>query len=229
MKIVDVIKIADFFTLANLAFGLFAIFAAIQAAFIPAAVFLLLAVLFDFLDGKVARVENYLSKTGGIKGRASKSILSIPVVLNTLRNTTMRNLIVDFVHWILYSSGISKCMNKYVSIQGKAFGKELDSLADIVSFGAAPAVFGFMLGLQQWYASVVLLFFVSAGALRLSRFNITEHSGFYEGVPITLNGIVFPLLYFLSLVFPYLQSYIIVFYIFMGFAMLSTIRVKKFL
>ncbi len=175
MKIIDVIKIADFFTLANLIFGMLALFAAIQGAFFPAAIFLLLAVLLDFLDGKIAR------------------------------------------------------MGKYVSAQGKAFGKEMDSLADMISFGVAPAVFGFMLGLQQWYAMVVFLFFVSAGALRLSRFNITEHSGFYEGVPITLNGLVFPLLYFLSLAFPYSLAYTLLIYALMGLAMLSAIRVKKFL
>ncbi len=175
MKIVDVIKIADFFTLANLIFGMLAIFAAIKGVFFAASLFLILSVLFDFLDGKVAR------------------------------------------------------MNKYASAQGKAFGKELDSLADIVSFGVAPAIFGFMLGLQQWYAVIVLLFFVCAGALRLSRFNITENVGYYEGVPITLNGIIFPLLYFLSLAFPYSLTSNIVIYGLMGLAMLTTIRVKKFL
>lgn len=173
MKITEVIKIADFFTLANLVFGLFAIFAAIKGIFFVAAIFLLLSVLFDFLDGKVAR------------------------------------------------------MNKYVSAQGKAFGKELDSLADIVSFGAAPAIFGFMLGLQQWYAVIALLFFLCAGALRLSRFNITENPGYYEGVPITINGIIFPLLYFLSLAFPYPLTYTLLIYVLMGFAMLSTIKIKK--
>lgn len=173
MKIRDVIKLADFFTLANLIFGLFAIFAAINRGFFAASIFLLLSVLFDFLDGKVAR------------------------------------------------------MNKYVSVQGKAFGKELDSLADIVSFGVVPAVFGYMLGLQQWYAIIILLFFVSAGALRLSRFNITENMGYYEGMPITMNGIIFPLLYFLSLVFPYSLVYMLGMYAVMGFAMLSTVKIKK--
>lgn len=173
MKIKDIVKVADFFTIGNLIFGLLSLFYSITGRWTPAALFLLIAMLFDFLDGKVARIS------------------------------------------------------KKVTEQGQHFGKELDSLADVVSFGVAPAVFGFTLGLQQWWHIIVLLFFVTAGMLRLSRFNITENKEFYEGIPITINGLLFPLLYFLQMKVPYPMQYILFAYLGMGFCMLSSRKVRK--
>jgi len=72
------------------------------------------------------------------------------------------------------------------------FGADLDSLADVVSFGVAPAVFGFTLGLRGFWDVAVLCAFVCCGASRLARFNVTlerlsEGTGkvsYYEGTPI---------------------------------------------
>jgi CDP-diacylglycerol--serine O-phosphatidyltransferase len=71
-------------------------------------------------------------------------------------------------------------------------GQELDSLADLVSFGVAPAALGFALGLQGGWDGVALTFFVGCGISRLARFNATaaalaDESGkvrYYEGTPI---------------------------------------------
>jgi len=71
-------------------------------------------------------------------------------------------------------------------------GADLDSLADIVSFGVAPAVFGYTLGLRGGWDVVVLVLFVTAGIARLARYNATlEELGgetgkvpYYEGLPI---------------------------------------------
>jgi CDP-diacylglycerol--serine O-phosphatidyltransferase len=71
-------------------------------------------------------------------------------------------------------------------------GQELDSLADLVSFGVAPAALGFVLGLQGGWDGAVLTFFVGCGISRLARFNATaaalaDESGkvrYYEGTPI---------------------------------------------
>jgi len=69
------------------------------------------------------------------------------------------------------------------------FGVELDSLADIISFGIAPAILSFSWGLQPlgrlgWAAGFV---FVTAAALRLARFNIQSTSGgdkrYFVGMP----------------------------------------------
>jgi len=79
------------------------------------------------------------------------------------------------------------------------FGADLDSLADVVSFGVAPAVLGFTLGLRGFWDALVLLAFVCCGVSRLARFNVTSAalagpSGkvkYYEGTPIpTSLGLV---------------------------------------
>lgn len=72
------------------------------------------------------------------------------------------------------------------------YGADLDSLADVVSFGVAPAVLGFTLGLRGLWDALVLCAFVCCGVSRLARFNVTaaalsEGSGkvkYYEGTPI---------------------------------------------
>ena len=71
-------------------------------------------------------------------------------------------------------------------------GADLDSLADVVSFGVAPAVLGFTLGLRGGWDAVILLYFVGCGIARLARYNVTaaslsDDSGkvkYYEGTPI---------------------------------------------
>ena len=73
-----------------------------------------------------------------------------------------------------------------------AMGRELDSLADVISFGVAPAVLAYACGMQGGYDRVILVFFVACGVSRLARYNVTaeELSGgtgkvkFFEGTPI---------------------------------------------
>jgi CDP-diacylglycerol---serine O-phosphatidyltransferase len=71
-------------------------------------------------------------------------------------------------------------------------GADLDSLADVISFGVGPAVLGFVLGLRGALDVPVLLYFVACGTSRLARFNVTaaalaDESGkvkYFEGTPI---------------------------------------------
>jgi len=71
-------------------------------------------------------------------------------------------------------------------------GADLDSLADVISFGVAPASLGFAVGLRGSLDTVVLLYFVACGISRLARFNATaadlaDASGkvkYFEGTPI---------------------------------------------
>jgi CDP-diacylglycerol--serine O-phosphatidyltransferase len=71
-------------------------------------------------------------------------------------------------------------------------GADLDSLADIISFGVAPAVLGFTLGLRGLWDILLLTYFVVCGISRLARFNVTlmelaNASGkvkYFEGTPI---------------------------------------------
>ncbi|HSB06542.1 MAG TPA: CDP-diacylglycerol--serine O-phosphatidyltransferase [Thermodesulfobacteriota bacterium] len=79
-----------------------------------------------------------------------------------------------------------------------ALGADLDSLADIVSFGVAPAVLGFTLGLRGTWDAFILIYFVVCGISRLARFNVTAAalSGpagkvkYYEGTPIPTSIVV---------------------------------------
>ena len=81
-----------------------------------------------------------------------------------------------------------------------ALGADLDSLADVISFGVAPAVLGFTLGLRGGWDMLILTYFVVCGVSRLARFNVTssaladETTGkvkYFEGTPIpTSIGIV---------------------------------------
>ena len=72
------------------------------------------------------------------------------------------------------------------------YGADLDSLADIVSFGVAPAVVGYVLGMRGGWDAVVLAYFVVCGISRLARFNVTADSlmtdrgkvSHFEGTPI---------------------------------------------
>jgi CDP-diacylglycerol---serine O-phosphatidyltransferase len=76
--------------------------------------------------------------------------------------------------------------------KSSAMGRELDSLADVISFGVAPAVLGYACGMQGLYDRIILGFFVACGVSRLARYNVTAEemsSGtgkvkYFEGTPI---------------------------------------------
>jgi CDP-diacylglycerol---serine O-phosphatidyltransferase len=76
-------------------------------------------------------------------------------------------------------------------------GRELDSLADVISFGVAPAMLGYSLGMQGLFDRIILGFFVACGVSRLARYNVTAEAlsagadstaagkvTFFEGTPI---------------------------------------------
>ncbi len=71
-------------------------------------------------------------------------------------------------------------------------GRDLDSLADVISFGVAPAVLAYGCGMQGLYDRIVLVFFVACGVSRLARFNVTADAlseggdkvKYFEGTPI---------------------------------------------
>ena len=70
------------------------------------------------------------------------------------------------------------------------FGKEFDSLADIVSFGAAPALMMYVYGLHEYalFGAMVGVIYVLCGALRLARFNLMKSKPYFLGLPITAAG-----------------------------------------
>jgi CDP-diacylglycerol--serine O-phosphatidyltransferase len=69
--------------------------------------------------------------------------------------------------------------------QHSALGRELDSLSDVISFGAAPAALGFAAGLQGGWDAAALIYFVCCGVSRLARFNVTAESMATDGGKVT--------------------------------------------
>lgn len=73
-----------------------------------------------------------------------------------------------------------------------AMGRELDSLADVISFGVAPAAIAYAAGMDGLWDRVVLLYFVACGVSRLARYNVTSQAlsqggdkvTYFEGTPI---------------------------------------------
>ena len=133
--------LADFFTLANAACGVGAVFCAMiyvssqsVGHFLTAAALTPGAFVFDVIDGRVARWRHTHSP----------------------------------------------------------LGRELDSLADVISFGVAPAALGFAAGLRGEWDWVALLYFVCCGVSRLARYNVTaerlsegkDKVAYFEGTPI---------------------------------------------
>ncbi|MEA3333246.1 MAG: CDP-diacylglycerol--serine O-phosphatidyltransferase [Pseudomonadota bacterium] len=121
----------NLFTMGNIFCGFFAMISAIKGDYAIAATAIIVANVFDILDGKVARMMNATSR----------------------------------------------------------FGMEFDSLADLVSFGVAPALLIFQWSLSSfgrlgWLAAFL---FVACGALRLARYNVqaeTTEKGTFNGLPI---------------------------------------------
>ena len=82
---------------------------------------------------------------------------------------------------------IARARNQY-----SALGRELDSLADIISFGVAPAALAFAAGMSGGWDAAVLIYFVCCGVSRLARYNVTAEQlsegtskvKYFEGTPI---------------------------------------------
>jgi CDP-diacylglycerol--serine O-phosphatidyltransferase len=129
-------------------------------------------------------------------------------------------------------------------------GADLDSLADVISFGVAPAVLGYTLGLRGGWDILCLVYFVVCGVSRLARFNVTasaladSESGkvkYFEGTPIPTSILIVGLLglalagnhvqqdiWFGSwVVGPALLHPLVLIYVASGSAMISTVRIPK--
>lgn len=145
-------QLADWFTLANAVCGtgaLFSMLTYLQTTEVRHVYFacgmVLAALVFDVLDGRVAR-------------------------------------------WRQKSSGM---------------GRELDSLADVISFGVAPAVIGYGCGMQGLYDRIVLTYFVACGVSRLARYNVTAEAlseggdkvKYFEGTPIPTSLLLVMLMF----------------------------------
>ena len=134
---------------------------------------------------------------------ASCGIGAILFCLNRLTGEKTRDLWGVFLLLILAAvfdilDGLIARRSKRLSI----LGADLDSLADIVSFGVAPAVLGFTLGLRGFWDAMILIYFVNCGISRLARFNVTavdlsDATGkvkYFEGTPIPTSIVIVAIL-----------------------------------
>ena len=79
-----------------------------------------------------------------------------------------------------------------------ALGRELDSLADVISFGVAPAALAFAAGMRGGWDAAALIFFVCCGVSRLARYNVTAEQlsdggdkvRYFEGTPIPTSVVL---------------------------------------
>jgi CDP-diacylglycerol--serine O-phosphatidyltransferase len=86
-------------------------------------------------------------------------------------------------------------------------GRELDSLADVISFGVAPAALAFAAGMRGGWDCLVLVYFVCCGVSRLARYNVTAESlaeggekvKYFEGTPIPTSVLLVGLLAYAAL------------------------------
>lgn len=168
MNILKLLKLADIFTIANLACGILSITMSMEGEFKLSASLLFMAVIFDVLDGKIAGLMH----------------------------------------------------------QKNIFGKQIDSMSDLVSFGVAPMLLFYSLRTPGLWVSILLLFFIVCGMLRLARYNISEAPGF-EGVPITINGVLFPVLFVLYLNFPGSLNFWPAIILIQGLLMISSLKVSR--
>jgi CDP-diacylglycerol--serine O-phosphatidyltransferase len=169
----------NLFTTGNLFCGFWAIISVFQEKFYYAAVAILLASVFDILDGKVARLSGATSK----------------------------------------------------------FGVQYDSLADLISFGVAPALLAFSWALRPYgrFGWLAAFLFVVCGALRLARFNVMSASGetkYFKGLPIPAAAtmIALTILLYLRLIETgWVKNIVILVMIYvLAFLMVSNIRYFSF-
>jgi len=87
--------------------------------------------------------------------------------------------------------------------RSSAMGRELDSLADVISFGVAPAAIAYACGMQGLFDRIVLVFFVTCGVSRLARYNVTAEElsagsdkvAYFEGTPIPTSLVLVAVLF----------------------------------
>lgn len=109
-------------------------------------------------------------------------------------------------------------------------GKELDSLADLVSFGVAPAILIFnlynysSLGLLGY---LLVLLFPIAGAYRLARYNSSTFTGVFMGIPITIAGMLMAIFALITVNHPTNIGLTMLLEIMLSYLMVSSVKFKK--
>ena len=123
----------------------------------------------------------------------------------------MQYLVTHEGHWLVVAMSLLPVALVFDYADGRVarwrrrsslLGADLDSLADVISFGLAPAALGFAVGLRGAGDVVILLYFVACGISRLARFNATAEAmaddtgkvPYFEGTPIPSSVLIVALL-----------------------------------
>ena len=138
-------------------------------------------------------------------GNASCGTIAIFLCLDYLATDNRRFLWAAFI--LLPTALVCDVLDGYVARLNKkrqsVLGADLDSLADVISFGVAPAVLGFTLGMRGGWDMLILTYFVICGVSRLARFNVTAAAlsdaetgkvKYFEGTPIPTSIVIVLLL-----------------------------------
>lgn len=100
----------------------------------------------------------------------------------------------------------------------KCFGIQIDSLCDMVCFGALPIIICYKIGMNHIYSIIILTLYGLAGLIRLAYFNVMEQKrqsktnedkSCYRGLPITSMAIALPLFFVSSQAFPNQKIFLI--------------------
>jgi CDP-diacylglycerol--serine O-phosphatidyltransferase len=134
-------------------------------------------------------------------GNASCGTIAIFLCLDYVATGNPRFMWVAFI--LLPASLVCDVLDGMVARAQKGrqsvLGGDLDSLADVISFGVAPAVLGFTLGLRGAWDVLCLTYLVVCGVSRLARFNVTAATladattgkvKYFEGTPITTSIVI---------------------------------------
>ncbi|MBP1996456.1 CDP-diacylglycerol--serine O-phosphatidyltransferase [Paenibacillus eucommiae] len=160
-------------------------------------------------------------------GNLFLGILSIILVFN---NEPERAAVLVIVAMLL--DGLDGRVARALNVQSE-FGKELDSLSDVISFGVAPAFIMYVVAfndptlLSPGFAWIVTAIFPICGALRLARFNVVAGTpGYFIGLPIPAAG---GILCTLALFHGEINSYVLVIStVLLSYLMVSTVKYPNF-
>jgi CDP-diacylglycerol--serine O-phosphatidyltransferase len=150
-------------------------------------------------------LRSYTAADALTLGNAACGTIAIFLCLDFLASSERRFLWIAFL--LLPLALVCDLLDGYVARRHgnrqSLLGADLDSLADVISFGMAPAALGFTLGLRGGWDMLILTYFVVCGVSRLARFNVTSAGladaatgkvKYFEGTPIPTSIVLVGLL-----------------------------------
>lgn len=163
-------------------------------------------------------------------GNLFLGIVAIILAFNSSPDNSNAELAAIMVIVAMLLDGLDGRVARALNAQSE-FGKELDSLSDVISFGVAPAFIMYVVAFQELNASalawIVTAVFPICGALRLARFNVVAGvPGYFIGLPIPAAGSVLSTLALFHNEIP--TSILLASTLVLSFLMVSTVKYPNF-